>query len=150
MSDQVTHAILFYDGVCGLCDRAVQFVLRHDTEGRFRFAAVQSDYARPVLARYGRDPRDLDTMYLLLGPGTPHEQLLAKSDAILAILRQLDGAWRLLAAACVLPRTLRDRAYDFIARHRYRWFGRYDQCRLPRPEERERFVDADEPAQHVG
>src|SRR5258707_7941734 len=116
VSDQVTHAILFYDGVCGLCDRAVQFVLRHDTKGRFRFAAVQSDYARPVLVRYGRDPRDLDTMYLLLSPGTPHEQLLAKSDAILAILRQLDGAWRLLAAARVLPRTLRDRAYDSISR----------------------------------
>ena len=143
MSDRAS-AILLYDGVCGLCSRAVQFVLRHDTAGRFRFAALQSDYAQRVLARHGRDARGLDTMGLLLDPETPRERLLVKSDGILAVLRELGGAWRLLAAARVLPRGLRDRAYGVVARHRYRWFGRFDQCRLPRPEERARFIDVDE------
>ncbi len=125
--------ILFYDGVCGLCNRAVQFVLRHDTAGRFRFAALQSDFARAVLGRHGRDARELDTMYLLLDAGSPSERLLAKSDGILTILGELGGVWKLPAIARVLPRALRDRAYDFVARNRYRWFGRSDRCALPPP-----------------
>lgn len=134
------HPILFYDGVCGFCDRAVQFVLRHDTAGRFRFAALQSDFAARTLARHGRDPRDLDTMYLLLDEGTPGEQLVARSDAVLAVARELGGAAKLLGLFGLLPRALRDRAYAFIVRHRYDWFGRYDQCRLPPPLVRERFI----------
>lgn len=134
--------ILFYDGVCGLCDRTVQFVLRHDRAGRVRFATLQSGVARVVLTRHGRDARDLDTMYLVLDADTPRERLLCKSDGILAVLRELGGPWRLVAAARLVPRGLRDRAYDWVARNRYRWFGRYDHCALPRPEVRERFLDS--------
>jgi predicted DCC family thiol-disulfide oxidoreductase YuxK len=142
--------ILFYDGVCGLCDRTVQFVLRHDRRGRFRFAALQSAHARRMLARHGRDPSRLDTMYLLLNPGAPTERLLDRSDGIVGVLEQLGGVWRLSAAARVVPRFVRDRAYDLVARHRYRWFGRYDRCVLPPPNMRVRFLDdgePDEPAQ---
>jgi predicted DCC family thiol-disulfide oxidoreductase YuxK len=139
--------ILFYDGVCGLCDRTVQFVLRHDRRGRFRFAALQSAGARRMLARYERDPDRLDTMYLLLDPGAPTERLLDRSDGILGVLEQLGGAWRLSAAARAVPRFLRDRAYDLVARHRYRWFGRHDHCALPPPSMRARFLDDGEPVQ---
>jgi predicted DCC family thiol-disulfide oxidoreductase YuxK len=132
--------VLFYDGVCAMCDRAVQFVLRHDAAGRFRFAALQSEFARAVLTRHGCEAGALDTMYLLLGAGSAAERLLGRSDAILAVLQELGGAWRALALLRLLPRSLRDRAYDFIARHRYRWFGRYDQCVLPPPEVRTRFL----------
>jgi predicted DCC family thiol-disulfide oxidoreductase YuxK len=138
----VSGPILFYDGVCGLCDRTVQFVLRHDRAGRFRFATLQSGVARAILTRHGRDARDLDTMYLVLDADTPGERLLCKSDGILAVLRELGGSWRLLAAAQLVPRGLRDWAYDWVARNRYRWFGRYDHCALPRPEVRERFLDS--------
>lgn len=135
--------ILFFDGVCGFCNRAVQFVLRHDRAARFRFAPLQGDLAHSLLARHGRDARDLDTMYLALDAGTDHERLLAKSDAVMAVLRELGGWWALLAAARIVPRALRDRAYDVVARNRYRWFGRYDACPLPAPGVRERFIGLD-------
>src|SRR5215470_10829986 len=89
--------ILFYDGVCGFCDRAVQFVLRHDTEQRFRFATLQSAFAHAALGRHGRNADALDTMYLLLDAGTPHERVLSRSDGILALLRELGGSWKVLA-----------------------------------------------------
>ena len=142
--------ILFYDGVCGLCDRTVQFVLRHDHRRRFRFAALQSEPAREILARYRRDPSGLDTMYLLLDAGTPTERLLDRSDGILAVLDQLGGLWRLLAAARVLPRFLRDRAYGAVARNRYQWFGRHDHCVLPPADVRARFLDGGELGQPTG
>lgn len=141
--------ILFYDGVCGLCDRTVQFVLRHDHRRRFRFAALQSGRARQVLAGYGLDLSKLDTMYLLLDAGTAAERLLDRSEGILAVLDQLGGIWRLLAAARVVPRFLRDRAYEVVARNRYRWFGRYDHCVLPPSDVRARFLDAGEAGERV-
>ena len=133
--------VLFYDGVCGFCDRAVQFILRHDRRERFRFAALQGEFAGRVLSRYGHDPRDLDTMYVLLDAGTPRERLLARSDGIVAVLDELGGAWKLLALIRFLPRALRDRAYAVLVRNRYRWFGRYDQCPLPPARVRDRFID---------
>jgi predicted DCC family thiol-disulfide oxidoreductase YuxK len=135
-----------YDGVCAFCDRAVQFVLHHDADQRFRFAALQSDFARRALARHGRDPRGLDTICLLLDAGTPAERLLVKSDAILALLRELGGGWRLFAGVGLLPRALRDRGYEAFARHRYHWFGRYDSCALPPADVRQRFIDDDDRA----
>jgi predicted DCC family thiol-disulfide oxidoreductase YuxK len=127
----------------------VRFVLRHDRGGRFRFAALQSRFATQTLARHTRDPLDLDTMYLLLDAGTPNERLLNKSDGILGVLRELGGFWRLLALARVLPLALRNRAYDFLARNRYRWFGIYDACPIPPPEVRQRFADLSEDERDV-
>jgi len=136
--------IVFYDGVCAICNRGVQFVLRHDAAQRFRFAALQSQFARRALARHGRDPDEIETMGLLIDAGTPRERLLVKSDGIVALLRELGGGWRLLALAGLLPRALRDRAYDAFAHRRYRWFGHYDSCPLPPADARRRFIDAAE------
>ncbi len=132
--------ILVFDGVCGLCHRAVQFVLRHDRERRFRFAPLQSEFAAELLRRHGRDARDLDTMYLVVEPGTPREQLFSKSDGVLGTLKVLGRDRFLAGLASRLPRRWRDRAYDVVARHRYRWFGRYDQCTIPGPELDGRFI----------
>jgi predicted DCC family thiol-disulfide oxidoreductase YuxK len=130
-------AVIFYDGVCGLCDRTVRFVLAHDPSGaHFRFAALQSDYAAATLAAHGRDARDLDTVCLLDG-----ERLYVKSDAVLAILIRIGGPWRLAAVVRLLPRAVRDAAYAWVARHRYRWFGRFGQCAVPPAELRQRFVE---------
>src|SRR5262245_62865428 len=133
--------IILYDGVCGLCNQLNGFVLARDPAGRFRFASLQSAIAGEILTRHGRDPRDLDTLYLVLDPGRPDERLLRKSDAALWILRELGGAWRMTAALRLVPRWLRDLGYDLVARTRYRLFGRYEACPLPDPRPRSRFLD---------
>lgn len=127
--------ILFYDGVCGLCDRLVQFVLRHDRRHRFRFAALQSDAATQTLGHFGKDPEDLDTVYVVADGA-----LLSKSRAIFYVLRELGLPWSLVAVFRVLPRTLTDWFYDRVARNRYRIWGKRDSCRLPTADERARFL----------
>jgi predicted DCC family thiol-disulfide oxidoreductase YuxK len=136
----VGNALLLYDGVCGLCNRGVQFVLRHDAKGRFRFASLQSEFAKGVLVRHGVKV-DLDTVYVVVNGGA-EESLLARSDAVLFVLRETGGLWR--AGAWFLkwvPRRVRDWGYGLIARHRYRMFGRYETCPIPSERERARFLD---------
>jgi predicted DCC family thiol-disulfide oxidoreductase YuxK len=133
--------LILYDGVCGLCNRLTRFVLERDPAGRFRFAALQSPLAHEILIRHGRDPRDLDTLYLVLARGRPDERLLRKSDAALWILRALGGPWRAAGVLRLVPRAVRDLGYDLVARTRYRLFGRYDACPLPDPRHRVRFLD---------
>jgi predicted DCC family thiol-disulfide oxidoreductase YuxK len=132
--------IILYDGVCGLCNRLNRLVLARDPSGRFRFAALQSALAGEILARHGRDPGDLDTLWVVLAHGRPGERLLAKSDAVLWILHELGGAWRAAGALRIVPRGMRDRGYDLVARTRYRLFGRSDACPLPDPVHRARFL----------
>jgi predicted DCC family thiol-disulfide oxidoreductase YuxK len=128
--------ILFYDGVCGLCDRLVQFMLHRDRRQVFKFAALQGDFARGTLTAHGYDANDLDTVYLLTDDG----RLLRKGRAILFALRALGLPWSLLFVFSVLPTRLIDWFYDRVANNRYRWFGKLEQCRLPTAEERSRFV----------
>ena len=99
MTVETGGPILFFDGVCGLCDRLVQFVLRRDRRGRFRFAALQSDVAAATLQRFGKDAADLDTVYVLTGDG----RLLQKARAIFFALRQLGLPWSLVAVFGILP-----------------------------------------------
>jgi|HubBroStandDraft_6_1064221.scaffolds.fasta_scaffold623366_2 predicted DCC family thiol-disulfide oxidoreductase YuxK len=153
--------ILLYDGVCGLCNRLVQFILRHDRKATFRFAALQSPLAARILLSHGKDPADLDTVYVVLNhdPSAPpaepdvtkasptaspqpRESLLARSDAVLFILDQLGGIWSPIAFVLrAVPRPIRDWAYGIVARTRYRIFGRYDTCPLPTAATRARFLD---------
>lgn len=141
------HPILLYDGVCGLCNRVVQFVLRRDRRGVFRFAALQSPLAARILARHGIDPGDLDTFYVVVeshfnDAGAQRDILFARSDAVLFILNELGGFWRLLESVFrIAPRGLREWGYRLVARHRYQMFGRYDSCPLPSAETRERFLE---------
>jgi predicted DCC family thiol-disulfide oxidoreductase YuxK len=128
--------ILFYDGVCGMCDRIVQFVLQRDRRRRFRFAALQGEAATQTLGHFGKDPTDLDTVYVLTEDG----RLLHKARAILFVLRQLGLPWALLTVLGVLPTVLLDWGYDRVAKNRYRVFGKYESCRLPTVEERSRFL----------
>jgi predicted DCC family thiol-disulfide oxidoreductase YuxK len=142
-SNPANGPVLLYDGVCGLCNRAVRFVLRRDRRRMFRFAALQSAFAAALLARHQRDPEELSTVVVVLRPGASDEQLLTRSDAALFIAHQLGGFWKLFAGfGRVLPRAFRDAVYNLVARWRYRLFGKYDVCPLPRPEDRARFIDA--------
>lgn len=133
--------IVLYDGVCGFCNGVVQFLLPRDPEGRFRFAPLQSRFARDLLVRHGREPDELDTVYVVRNAGGPDEVLLARSDAALHVAETLGGAWRLAGVLRLLPAGVRDRLYGAFARRRYRLFGRHDACVLPRPEWRSRFID---------
>src|SRR5215813_13291310 len=134
------HPIILYDGVCGLCNRLVQFLLKHDRHGRLYFASLQSDFAAKVLQRHGFDPKDLDTLHVVENYEQPDERLLQRSDAVLRASRELGGLWSVLAAAAkIIPRPLRDVAYRFVAQNRYRVFGKYETCMLPDPNQRSRF-----------
>jgi len=134
--------IILYDGVCGLCNRLVQFLLKRDQQSRLRFASLQSDFAAKVLQRHGIDPKDLDTMYVIENYEQPDERVLQRSDAILRAGRELEGFWGASATmAKVVPRALRNLVYRFVARNRYRVFGKYDSCMLPDPNQRSRFLD---------
>lgn len=146
------HPILLYDGVCGLCNRMVQFILRRDRDGIFRFASLQRALASRVLTRHGASAADLDTVYVVVpvdptkaslsGEGRQAEVLLARSDAVLFVLRRLGGVWRFGALLLqLLPRALRDSGYRLIATNRYRIFGRYDTCLMPTEASRARFLD---------
>jgi predicted DCC family thiol-disulfide oxidoreductase YuxK len=137
-----SNPIVFYDGVCGLCNRLVQFLLKHDKAGRLRFASLQSEFAEKVLRRHSIDPKDLDTLHLVENYEAPDERVLQRSDAILRAGRELGGFWTACSAlGRIVPRGLRDVVYRLVARNRYRMFGKYETCLLPDPDQRGRFLD---------
>ncbi|HVX40697.1 MAG TPA: DCC1-like thiol-disulfide oxidoreductase family protein [Gemmatimonadaceae bacterium] len=131
--------ILLYDGLCGFCDGAVQFVLRRDRRGRIRFAALQGDFAAAVIARHP-ELAGVDSLVLVERAPGGGERVSVRSDGALRVARYLGGAWRATTLLRLVPRALRDWAYDTFARNRYRWFKRLEACRVPTAEERERFV----------
>jgi predicted DCC family thiol-disulfide oxidoreductase YuxK len=134
--------VLFYDGVCGLCNRLIQFLLRRDRHGRIAYATLQGKIAREVLAKHGADPSDLDTVYVVADWRTPSERALSRSAAILHALGQLDGSWGVLARlGTLVPTPIGDLAYRLVASTRYRVFGKHESCPLPPPEWRRRFLD---------
>lgn len=132
---EIEPSIILFDGHCSLCHGAVGFIVRRDRRGRFRFAPLQSNIGRDLLARAGHTVAGLDTMILLEG-GCMYQQ----STAALRVARRLDGCWPLLYVLIIIPRPLRDLVYRWIARNRYAWFGRMEHCLLPTPDVRERFL----------
>jgi predicted DCC family thiol-disulfide oxidoreductase YuxK len=134
------RALLLYDGVCALCNGVVKFLMKRDRRDRFRYAPLQSELGREMLARFGilEFP---DGVMLVVNALTAEERLYQRSDAVAACLRLLDGPWRGLGRAVgLIPRWLREWGYGVVARFRYRVFGRYDTCPVPSPEERGRLL----------
>lgn len=138
----VHRHVVLYDGVCGLCARVVTFTIKRDPEGRFAYAALQSEWAREHLEPYGRDPAALDSFFVLADAGTADERLLDRSDAALFLAGAVGWPWRAARAFVIVPKVLRDLAYRGIARIRYRVFGKKDACPIPTPAQRARFLDA--------
>jgi predicted DCC family thiol-disulfide oxidoreductase YuxK len=134
------HLVL-YDGVCGLCSRLLRFTIKHDRRSVFRFASLQSAVGKAMVARSGGNPDDLNSFYVFANFRTPHSSVLTRSNAALFVAGELGWPWKALRVAGLLPAVLRDRAYNIIARFRYRLFGRYDHCEIPSPEVRSRFID---------
>ena len=141
MREAETKAIVLYDGVCGLCNRAVQFLLKRDRHDRLQFASLQSDLAAKVLNRHGMNHKSLDTVYAVLNYGEPNETLLAKGDAFLFFAGVIGGFWRVARVVKVVPRPVRNWLYDFVARHRYQVFGKSESCMLPDPKQRHKFLE---------
>lgn len=129
------HPVILFDGVCNLCNGLVRFIIRRDPKGRYRFASLQSDAGRTLLAAHGLADLDLDSMALIEN-GRAH----VRSDAALRVFRSLSGLWPVFSIGLILPRFIRDAAYEFIAKRRYRWFGKRDQCMVPTPEQAARFL----------
>jgi predicted DCC family thiol-disulfide oxidoreductase YuxK len=135
MNSKIKFPVLLFDGVCNLCNNSVQWVLTHDRKAVFRFSALQSETGQRLLESFGRSPDGLDTVVLIDG-----DRIYTHSDAPLEIARRLGGFWQILYIFKMVPRPLRDAIYRWIARNRYRWFGKEDSCWLPQPKWKARFV----------
>lgn len=129
------HALVLFDGVCNLCNSSVNFIIDRDPAGYFKFAALQDEAVAPLLARFDLSSDYLDSIVLV-----EEGRCYRESTAALRIARRLRGGWPIFYAFIVVPRPVRDVVYGWIARNRYRWFGKRDACRLPTPELRERFL----------
>lgn len=132
--------LVLYDGVCGLCNAVVRFLLARDRRDRFRFASLQGDLARALVIAHGGDPDELSTFYLIQRPGQPGERVWRRGRAGLLALVSLGGAWSLFHALRILPTALLDAGYGVLAERRYRLGGKLDACPVPAPEHRGKFV----------
>ncbi|WP_256393796.1 thiol-disulfide oxidoreductase DCC family protein [Natronoarchaeum rubrum] len=128
--------IILFDGVCNLCSGFVQFVVPRDPEGRFRFASLQSDVGKELLAEHGLPTDELESIVLIEG-----DESYVKSAAVIRIATLLGGVYALLRPFQFLPRFVRDRVYDFVADHRYEWFGKKDRCMVPDGDVQARFIE---------
>tara|TARA_R100000306_G_C4355599_1_gene132534 strand:- start:475 stop:888 length:414 start_codon:yes stop_codon:yes gene_type:complete len=127
--------IILFDGVCNLCNSSVLFVIKRDKKNRFRFAALQSDAGRRLAKAYGIDTAQTDSIILIEG-----QDCYAKSSAALRIARELSGAWPLLYGFILVPTSLRNWVYDWVAKNRYRWFGKKDSCMIPTASLQSKFL----------
>ena len=125
------HKIILFDGVCNLCNSAINFVIKRDKKNVFKFATLQSEYAKNL----GLDPSKMDSIVLIDGGNR-----YSKSSAALHIAKYLSSGYPLLYAFMVLPKFLRDWVYDYIAKNRYKWFGKKESCMIPTPELQEKFL----------
>lgn len=128
------HPIIFFDGICNLCNGAVQFVIERDGKNYFKFAALQSDFAQKELASHKLNVKQGDS-FVLLEKGRVYEQ----STAALRVAKKLKGLWSILYVLIIVPPFIRDWMYKFIARNRYKWFGKQESCWVPTPELKNKF-----------
>lgn len=139
--ERVQPSILLFDGHCNLCSFFVRFVIPRDPRRNFKFASLQSEEARRLL-------ESVNGVYLLSGLDTfimvEDGRTYVKSSAALRVIRKLKGLWPLLYGLIIFPKSVRDAVYDWVAANRYRWFGRTQQCLVPSPEIKSRFLEAGE------
>ncbi len=134
-ADQSSGPIILFDAECVLCSSSAQFVLKHDKAGHFRLASMQGDFGAATYRRHGLDPQDPSSMLVVEG-----DRVRQDSDAVLSIYQGLGFPWRLLGAFRIVPAFLRDPFYRWVARNRYRLFGKRETCWVAPPEFRNRFL----------
>ncbi|RIV42283.1 thiol-disulfide oxidoreductase DCC family protein [Flagellimonas pelagia] len=128
--------IILFDGVCNLCNGSVQFVIKRDKKDVFRYAAIQSEVGEQLIAERHIDTSQVDSI-ILIEPGVAY---FTKSDAALEIAGELGGLWKLTSIFKWIPKSIRDVIYDFVARNRYKWFGKQESCMIPTPELKAKFL----------
>ena len=135
MNKQLTHSIILFDGVCNLCNGAVNFVIKRDTGNVFKFTPLQEKQGVLLLKTHAVDTQKLDSIVLI-----ENEKVYVKSSAALRIARKMSNLWPLFFVFLIIPSFIRDGVYDFIAKNRYKWFGKKEQCMIPTPGSREKFL----------
>ena len=128
--------IVLFDGVCNLCNSTVQFVMKRDKRKQFLFGSLQGKTGQQYLRQYNLPQNAFNSFMLIEG-----NKLYTRSTGALRMLKHLGGRWQLLYGFIIIPRFIRDAVYRLIATNRYKWFGKRDQCRVPTPQERERFLE---------
>lgn len=129
------NKIILFDGVCNLCNGAVTYVIKRDKKNVFKFAALQSDVGAQLIAKFNIDTEKVDSIILIDG-----DKQYEKSSAALHIAKHLSGAYPLLYGFMVVPRFIRDSVYDYIAKNRYKWFGKKESCMVPTVELKSKFI----------
>lgn len=135
MNKQLTHSIILFDGVCNLCNGAVNFVIKRDTGNVFKFTPLQEKQGVLLLKMHAVDTQKLDSIVLI-----ENGNVYIKSSAALRIARKMSNLWPLFFVLLIIPSFIRDGVYDFIAKNRYKWFGKKEQCMIPTPGFREKFL----------
>ncbi|MGV0923314.1 thiol-disulfide oxidoreductase DCC family protein [Empedobacter tilapiae] len=131
-----TRKIILFDGICNLCNQSVQFVIEHDDKNQFQFASLQSDFGQNFLKENNLDATQFDSVVFI-----EDDKFYTKSSAALKISKYLDGITSWLTIFMIVPKPLRDVVYSFIAKNRYRWFGKQESCWLPTPELKAKFLE---------
>lgn len=129
------QAVIFFDGYCNLCNGAVQFTIERDMQNIFHFASLQSEYAAQKIAPFNIAPENLES-FILLEDG----KVYLRSAAALRVAKRLNGLWPLLYVFIIVPRFIRDAVYNYIAKNRYKWFGKQEICWVPTPELKSKFL----------
>jgi predicted DCC family thiol-disulfide oxidoreductase YuxK len=128
--------IILFDGVCNLCNSAVQFVIQHDKKDVFRFVALQSDLGQEILKHIGINPKNSDSI-ILYEPGIAYYY---KSSAALQIAKNLDGIWHYGTIFRIIPTGISNQIYDYVAKNRYKWYGKKESCMIPSSELESKFL----------
>jgi predicted DCC family thiol-disulfide oxidoreductase YuxK len=127
--------IIFFDGVCNLCNGAVQFTIERDHKNIFRFASLQSEFAKTQLVPFNINVLELDSFIML-----ENGKIYQRSTAALRVAKKLNGLWPLLYGFIIIPRFIRDAVYNYVAKNRYKWFGKEESCWVPTPELKSKFL----------
>lgn len=130
------HAIILFDGVCNFCNSAVNFVIKRDPQSKLKFATLQSEKAHEVLSAHQLSSSDLSSFVLI-----EDDKIYTRSTAALRVCRELSGFWPMMYGFMIVPRFIRDGVYNWIARHRYQWFGKRETCMIPTNDLRSRFLN---------
>lgn len=128
--------IILFDGICNLCNRSVQFIIKKDKKKQFLFASLQGKTGQELLQRFGLPVNDLNSFVLV-----EEDKVYRRSTAALRIAKKLGGGWKLLYGFMIIPGFIRNGVYNWIARNRYKWFGKRDECMIPTPELKKQFLD---------
>ena len=131
-----SNPIVLFDGVCNLCNSSVQFIIKRDKKKQFLFASLQGQTGQEVLEKFNLPANNFNSFILVEG-----DNVYTRSTAVLRMLKKLGGGWRLFYGFIIIPKFIRNAVYNWIAKNRYKWYGKRDECMIPTPELKERFLE---------